>query len=129
MLGITPMQFVALNEFEKYYRKKKNLGLVQIEKNQDIVIARELFLCWDTAKLGHISIQALSENLISFGLAMTRDDVSKLVMMLKSLKGQKSGQPIATDLAEEQIEIRQWVKIFEKDKFSENAIRIVKREC
>ena len=59
---------------------------MNMEKNQDVVIAKELFACWDKSRLGHVSAQVMAENLISFGLAMTTEQVMKLVRMLKSSK-------------------------------------------
>jgi hypothetical protein len=44
-----------------------------MEKNKDIVLAKELFSCWDEKRIGTINIDTLAENLISFGLSMSRD--------------------------------------------------------
>jgi hypothetical protein len=35
-------------------------------------LARELFNAWDTSRLGRINLGVLAENLISFGLAMSK---------------------------------------------------------
>jgi len=53
--------------------------LGQIEKNNDLVLAKELFACWDKKRLGHITIEEMAEELISFGLAANRDMVVKLI--------------------------------------------------
>ncbi len=68
-----------MQEFEKYYLSRKNLGIEQMEKNQDLVVAKELFACWDQKRFGHISIDTLAENLISFGLALSKDQTVKLI--------------------------------------------------
>jgi len=36
-------------------------------------MAKELFSCWDEKRIGSIKIDNLAENLISFGLSMSRD--------------------------------------------------------
>lgn len=72
MLGITNDQYLAVIEFEKFYKSRQNLGLNQIEKNQDIDLAKKLFTAWDLSRKGKIKIEILAENLISFGLAMDK---------------------------------------------------------
>jgi hypothetical protein len=47
LLGVTNEQYIVMQEFEKYYLSRKNLGIEQMEKNQDLVVAKELFACWD----------------------------------------------------------------------------------
>jgi Ca2+-binding EF-hand superfamily protein len=42
-------------------------------------MAQELFTCWDTSRLGHIKLEVLAENLISFGLAMSKEQVTKIL--------------------------------------------------
>jgi hypothetical protein len=55
-----------------------------MEKNSHLVLAQELFTCWDTSRLGHIPLDVLSENLISFGLAMSKAQVIRLLAQLNS---------------------------------------------
>ena len=43
-----------------------------MEKNQDIVMAKELFNAWDEDKHGYITFEKMAENLISIGLAATK---------------------------------------------------------
>lgn len=127
LLGITMTQYLATVHFEKYYKQQQNLGLNQIEKNQDIKVAKELFACWDRSRLGHISIETMAENLISFGLAMSKDQVVKLIVLLTTSKKQRTSK--SQKLAVDQIEMRQFIKIFEKDKFSDKAISKIKEQC
>ena len=42
-------------------------------------MARELFQVWDEKRFGHITIEELAEQLISFGLATNEDQVIKLM--------------------------------------------------
>lgn len=79
LLGLTQSQWVAVLQFEEFYKSRKNEGLGQIEKNNDLVLAKELFACWDKKRLGHITIEEMAEELISFGLAANRDMVVKLI--------------------------------------------------
>lgn len=72
MLGITNDQYLAIIEFEKFYKSRQNQGLNQIEKNQDIDLAKKLFTAWDLSREGRIKIEILAENLISFGLAIDK---------------------------------------------------------
>jgi hypothetical protein len=53
-----------------------------VEANQDIVLAKELFACWDKSRLGHVNVDVLAENLISFGLALDKEQVIKLLQTL-----------------------------------------------
>ena len=71
LLGITRGQYIATQSFERFYKSRQNYGLEQMEKNKDLVMAKELFNCWDESRLGHIEIRTLSDNLISFGLSMS----------------------------------------------------------
>jgi len=52
LLGISTKQYIALQHFENFYKSRKNEGVKQIEKNQDIVEAKELFACWDEERRG-----------------------------------------------------------------------------
>lgn len=79
LLGITKTQFIALQHFERFYLSRRNHGIKQIEKNQSLVLAKELFACWDQSRLGHISVNELAENLISIGLALSKDQVVMLI--------------------------------------------------
>lgn len=100
-----------------------------MEKNQNIFLAKELFACWDTARLGHININDLAENLISFGLAISKDQVVKLIKQLgfKSFKRNKSSNQSMNKA--NLIEMRDFIKIFEKDSFSDRAVMLIKEEC
>ena len=72
LLGISNKQYLALQNFENFYRSRKNFGLEQMEKNQDMVLGKELFACWDPERRGRIELGDLAENLISFGLSMSK---------------------------------------------------------
>ena len=63
------------------------MGVVQMEKNQDIILAQELFTAWDIHRRGYIEMNVMAENLISFGLAMSKNEVIKLMIQL--IEGQK----------------------------------------
>jgi Ca2+-binding EF-hand superfamily protein len=89
-----------------------------MEKNKDLVLAKELFKCWDERRLGHIDIIVLSDNLISFGLSMSKDDVMKLLQTLQSGEG-----------SADQITMREFIKIFERDTFGDKATKLIKAEC
>lgn len=52
IFGLTNTQFLALRHFDKFYESRKNQGLEQIEKNQDLMLAKTLFSCWDTKRMG-----------------------------------------------------------------------------
>ena len=79
LLGMTNEQFLASQEFNNYYRVHQNEGLEQIDKNKDLMLAKDLFACWDKKRFGHISIEQLSEELISFGMAVDEEQVVKLI--------------------------------------------------
>ena len=72
LLGISNKQYLALQSFESFYKSRKNCGLEQMEKNQELGLGKELFACWDPERRGRIEIGDLAENLISFGLSMSR---------------------------------------------------------
>lgn len=50
-----------------------------MEKTGDLVVAKELFACWDQERRGFLDIEVLAENLISFGLSLSQDHVIKLI--------------------------------------------------
>ena len=43
-----------------------------MEKNLELVDAKELFNAWDTSRMGSIKLDTFVENLIGFGLAMNK---------------------------------------------------------
>lgn len=109
--------------FEKFYKSRKNCGIEQIDKNKYLVIGKELFACWDTSRRGRIEVNSLAENLISFGLSMSLDSVIELVSALTKTKSRTASNKV------EEITMKQFIKIFEKDAFGDNATSIIKSEC
>jgi Ca2+-binding EF-hand superfamily protein len=91
-----------------------------MEKNKDIVLAKELFSCWDERRIGTINIDTLSENLISFGLSMSRDQVVKLIQAISS-QGKEYKKV-------EEITMKEFVKIFERDPFGDKVVDKIKEE-
>lgn len=122
LLGVTTRQYNAIVKFERFYTSRKNQGMNQLDKMSDIVLAKELFACWDEKRLGHIQAETLAENLISVGLAMSYQQVLKLIQALTFQKGQAQGN-------QESISLKEFVKIFEHDLFGERATQLIKREC
>ena len=57
-----------------------------MDKNKDLVVGKELFACWDVDRRGRIAVKALAENLISFGLSMSIEQVIELVSALTKTK-------------------------------------------
>ena len=45
-------------------------------------MVKALFACWDPSRLGHITVEVLTENLIGFGLSVSQDQVDKLLAAL-----------------------------------------------
>jgi Ca2+-binding EF-hand superfamily protein len=123
LLGITNRQYLALQSFERYYKTRQNYGLEQMEKNQDMVLGKELFACWDPERRGRIGVQDLAENLISFGLSMSLEQVVDLIKALLFKKGAQGAQQV------EEITMKEFIKIFERDPFGEKATEIIKGEC
>ena len=72
LLGLNKQQYLAIQDFEKYYISRKNSGVEATQKNKDLLMVKNLFACWDQKRLGHISMDTLAENLISFGLSMSK---------------------------------------------------------
>ena len=50
-----------------------------MEKEKDYIIAKELFACWDKDRRGFLDVDLMAENLISFGLSLSKDQVIKLI--------------------------------------------------
>jgi hypothetical protein len=92
-----------------------------MDKNNDLVMVKELFTCWDEKRLGHITIETLAENLISFGLSMSQDQVLKL---LSALSFDKDSNSKSLD-----ITLNNFIKIFERDTFGEKATTLIKKAC
>lgn len=128
LLGITVNQYLAMEEFEKFYKSRQSKGLKGTENNSDVVIAKELFGCWDRSRLGHVNLETLAENLISFGLAMDKEQVVKLLQLLSYRRPKLGQDEQKTVKTKEQINLRDFIKIFERNKFSERAIEIIKQQ-
>ena len=47
LLGVTRSQYMAIQHFEKFYKSRKNHGIEQMDKNNDLVMVKQLFACWD----------------------------------------------------------------------------------
>ena len=90
-------------------------------KNNDLVMVKELFACWDEKRLGHITLETLAENLISFGLSMSQDQVLKL---LSALSFDRDSNSKSLD-----ITLNNFIKIFERDTFGEKATALIKKAC
>jgi Ca2+-binding EF-hand superfamily protein len=64
---------------------------MHMEKNQDMmVLGKELFACLDPERRERIGIQDLTENLISFGLSISLEqvvDLIKVILFKKSAQG------------------------------------------
>lgn len=90
-----------------------------MEKYNYLVVATELFSCWDTRRLGHITIEELAEQLISFGLSVSKEQVVKLLQAITVRKG-----VIKTDL--EEITLKEFLKIFERDIFGDKVVKAIK---
>ena len=81
-----------------------------------------LFACWDPNRLGHIAIEVLTENLIGFGLAGSKDQVDKLLAALNL-------NPDEPNKKVEEITLKNFLKIFEKDAFSDKATEEIMNLC
>ena len=89
-----------------------------------MVLGKELFGCWDPERRGRIGIVDLAENLISFGLSMSFDQVLDLIKALLFQKGSNGGAQSV-----EEITMKEFIKIFERDPFGDKATEVIKAEC
>lgn len=78
----------------------------QIEKYNDLMLARQLFSCWDKKRIGSISINEISEAFIRCGLAVEKQCVQRLIEALSSL---------CHGHAESTITLKEFLMIFEKE--------------
>ena len=92
-----------------------------MEKNNDLVIAKELFACWDTKRLGHITVEELAEQLISFGLSASKQQVVKLLQAITVRKG-----VVSTNIQE--VTLKAFLKIFERDIFGDKVVSSIKED-
>ena len=76
-----------------------------------------LFSCWDRLRVGHIPVNVLAENLISLGLCMQKDQVVNIIQLVSKNNSEC-----------DQIEIREFIKIFEKNSFQERYTKQIKIE-
>ena len=135
LYGLTRPQYIEKTNFDKHYQSRKNHGVAFVEKQKHALqMAREVFNCWDTARMGHISLNALAQNLISLGLATSKDEVLKLFTIIKNSSAKTpTSEPelVLTDKnwQEEEITLKQFIRIFEKDRFSEKAMDLIKSNC
>ena len=113
---------MAIQKFEEFYKSRQNCGLDQIDKNKDLVMVKALFACWDPDRLGHITVEVLTENLIGFGLSVSQDQVDKLLAALNL-------HPDEPKKRVEDITLNNFVKIFDRDAFGDKATEIIKNEC
>lgn len=67
-------------------------------------------------------MNVMAENLISFGLAMSKNEVIKLmIQLIEGQRGHSSSQQTISV-----IYLKQFIKVFEKDSFGEKAITAIK---
>lgn len=78
-----------------------------------------MFACWDQKRLGHITVEELSEQLISFGLSASTSQVLKLLQAITVKKGK-----VNTNMQE--ITLREFLKIFERDPFGDKVVSQIK---
>ena len=70
----------------------------------------------DFQRKGFIEKDALVENLISLGIAMESNEVEMMLSLVQKKQNQK-------------INLREFIKIFEKNTFSENCLKLIKNEA
>lgn len=107
-------QYLATVYFEDFYRNRQNYGLNKLEKDKDLIIGKELFKCWDQKKRGRISVREFSENLISFGLSMSKNQVMDMLKVLLYKKANRDDSDNG-DGGIEEIEMKEFIRIFERD--------------
>ena len=127
LLGINRTQFLAIKHFEKFYKTHKNQGFLTVEKNIDIEKAKELFNAWDIDRKGFIHFDVLAENLISIGLAASKDQVLRLLVQVIESDETEEIKRNKKDNFNIVVELKQFMAIFEKDTFSERAIKAIKK--
>jgi hypothetical protein len=117
---------LAIKKFEDYYKSRHNRGLESIDRNQDIDLAKELFKAWDAKRRGFISFDLLSSNLISMGLAMSQQQVLRLINLLHSNDDRPALKVEDPNLLNQRIELKFFIRIFERDSFGDKAIKAIK---
>jgi len=98
-----------------------------VEKNIDIEKAKELFNAWDIDRKGFIHFDVLAENLISIGLAASKDQVLRLLVQVIESDETEEIKRNKKDNFNIVVELKQFMAIFEKDTFSERAIKAIKK--
>lgn len=75
-------------------------------------------MVWDTNRMGRISIQEIAKELISCGLALNKDQVMKMI---------EAVQP--SNCKSEFISIQAFIKIFERESFTDRANSALLNHC
>lgn len=91
-------------------------------------MVKELFACWDRKRLGHITMEVLSDNLISFGLSTSQEQVSELISALHRRKFDSCDDDCHT-AGQTSISLNNFIKIFERDTFGDKATKLIKEHC
>ena len=92
-------------------------GLKSLSEMSNIDLARDIFKAWDVDNKGYLSIDELNVQLMSLGLCTNRQFVERLLAALS-----KQGKKL------ELLTMKQFLKVFQYDKFGFNANQLLKKE-
>lgn len=96
-----------------------------LQKKQ-LQVAQELFLIWDGDGEGSLSADELMKAFIQIGLSQDPQFAKKIMQNIRPQK--KSSGADGSDGEEQDIELKDFIKIFKKDEVSENLIKVINQE-
>ena len=99
------MLIVKQNTYD-WIKTRKNAGMRLVEQLSDVDLARDIFKAWDIENKGFLSLDELTDQLMSLGLCASRQFVVRLLQTLT-----KSGKQM------ELLTLKKFLKVFQYDKF------------
>lgn len=122
--GHRKYEVIRQQQSNDWIKSRKNAGLEILEKQKDIAFAKEIFNAWDVSKKRYLTFQEITNHLIGLGLADNRQFVQRLLVSIK----QKRQKEQVKDEEIELLTLKQFMKVFEFDKFGERACQTIRSE-
>lgn len=117
LYGISEKMLIVKQNTYDWIKTRKNAGMRLVEQLSDVDLARDIFKAWDIDNKGFLSLDELTDQLMSLGLCASRQFVVRLLQTLT-----KSGKQM------ELLTLKKFLKVFQYDKFGQSACKVLKEE-
>jgi len=143
LLGFTKRQLIIRRDTEHWIKSRKNAGMGLLGRMEEIDLARSIFKAWDVQERGYLTCTELNEYMITLGLATEAVFSHKLLSCIKAKKPKRRdprepAEPQKTEIKKEHplqivepyvntelLTLKDFLKVFEFDKFGDKACALV----